>query len=138
MSHALRRFRFAILALTTVYWMGLLLATHLPPAELPKTHINDKIEHLTAYGLLAAMLHLSLWSSATRRPALVIALIVLATGMAYGAFDELTQPWFQRTCDIRDWYADTVATALACGIGLVLSGYLFPRGHAALADPARE
>ena len=44
--------RFALVG----YWIALLTATHLPPRHLPDTHVSDKLEHFTAYGVLAGLL----------------------------------------------------------------------------------
>jgi VanZ family protein len=106
-----RRLRFVIRSLTAVYSLVLLTLTHLPPTELPKTQVNDKLVHFTMYGLLAVLLHLSLWTR--KRSPVAIASIVVPAALLFGAFDELTQPFFQRTCDIRDWYADAVGVLFA-------------------------
>jgi VanZ family protein len=108
----LRTHRLPLWILTGIAWATLLTLTHLPPTKLPQTHINDKIEHITAYGVLAALFYASL--SVTRiRSGWVIAAIVISVLLAFGAFDELTQPYFQRTCDIHDWYGDATGTILA-------------------------
>ena len=43
-------------------------------------------------------------------------LIVLGIVMAYGAFDELTQPIFGRDCEFLDWVADSSAGVVAVSI----------------------
>jgi VanZ family protein len=96
---------------TLIYWLLLLTATHLPPSKMPHTHVNDKVEHFTAYALLCTMLFLCLWPSRLSTP--VIAGGLLALGLAFGAADELTQPPFGRDCDIHDWYADASGTTAA-------------------------
>lgn len=93
-----------------MYWLMLLTATHLPPAELPKTHVSDKIEHFTAYGVLTFLLSLAIGQRNGRLPAAVITCAMVLT---YGAIDELTQPPFGRSCDIHDWYADAAGAVTA-------------------------
>ena len=80
-------------------------------AVLGGAKVSDKLEHFIAYGLLAGMLHLSLWPK--RWPIAKLAIVVLMTCMGYGGFDELTQPFFRRTCDIRDWTADVIGASIA-------------------------
>jgi len=113
----LRRHRHVAWFLLGLYWLILFTATHLPPADLPRTHINDKVEHVTAFGLLTGALYVSLWS--LKRPVWRIAAIVLPIVLIYGALDERTQPLTGRTCDLYDWYADTTGaicaiTVMAC------------------------
>jgi VanZ family protein len=107
---------------TIVYWIGIFTLTHLPPNDLPKTQVSDKLAHFVVYSLLTSLIYISLWKSA--RPALLLGACVLLTVLAYGAFDELTQPYFHRTCDIHDWYADalgaTSALIVLCGTKFVI------------------
>jgi VanZ family protein len=42
-----------------------------------------------------------------------ISLWVIGIGMAYGAFDELTQPLVNRFCEWNDWLADSVGICAA-------------------------
>lgn len=109
-----RRFRKIVLALLILYWATMLTITHLPPGEPPKIKNIDKAEHFVAYGLLAGLLHLSLWPR--RWSAWRLGITVLIVVSAYGAFDELSQPYFRRTCDIRDWTADTIGALIAIGV----------------------
>jgi VanZ family protein len=116
---ALRRHRWLVRIGTWFYWMLLVTATHLPPNHMPQTHVNDKVEHFTAYSLLCAALFLCLWPS--RLSTRTIAGILLTAGLAFGAVDELTQPRFGRDCDIHDWYADAAGTATAVAIMTTLA-----------------
>ena len=111
---AATRHRRLLWAITIGYWLILFTLTHLPPSRLPETHVSDKLEHFTAYGLLAGWLTLAMASE--RRSALLTAGIVLAIVLVYGAADELTQPFTHRTCDIHDWYTDAIGAALAVAI----------------------
>jgi VanZ family protein len=108
---AVTRFRALLWLLTGAYWLLLLTLTHLPPSHLPETHLSDKFEHFTCYALLAGLLHLCQWPS--RKSLWAISLATIAILLAYGAFDELTQPFFHRTCSIYDWYADAAGAVTA-------------------------
>lgn len=116
-----------MLVLLILYWVILLTVTHLPPSELPKTHVSDKVEHFAAYGLLTALLHLSLWPRRWSIPKL--AAFVLLTVMAYGAFDELTQPLFNRACDLHDWYADTTGCLIVLSVMSIAYRLTQPRSE---------
>jgi VanZ family protein len=118
LSATSRRFWRFIPALTGVYWLGILTLTHLPPSELPKTHVSDKLAHFVVFALLAVFLCLSLWNKMRSPP--MMAIVVLAIGLAYGAFDENTQPIFGRTCSLYDWYAD----AAGAGTAVVVMGII--------------
>jgi VanZ family protein len=103
-TFAQRAFRRIAWYLTITYWIGLFGVTHIPPAQLPKTNVSDKVEHFTAYAILCGLLHFCLWPKPLHP--LSRAAIVIGTAMAYGAFDELTQMLVNRSCSIDDWYAD--------------------------------
>jgi VanZ family protein len=104
-------FRRLCLAFLIAYWAFILTMTHLPPEHLPETGVNDKIEHIGAYGLWASAFFVTLWLYKPRLKNLW--LIVLLSGAAYGAFDERTQPFFRRTCDLHDWFADMIGVCVA-------------------------
>jgi len=89
------------------YWLALAVVTHLPPAEIPKTNVSDKVAHLGAYFLLGLLLCLAVRS----RSSAVI--LVLGIVMLYGAVDELTQTLVGRSCELADWCADVAGGALA-------------------------
>jgi|CZKP01.1.fsa_nt_gi VanZ family protein len=105
-----------------LYWLLILTLTSLPGAYVPNVHINDKIEHLLAYGGLGFLLNLSLriqnkFMIVKKFPALFTILIV----SSYGALDELHQLFIPgRTCDILDWRADTAGVI----IGVILMSLL--------------
>ena len=113
-----RQVRMASLAISIVlcvYWVVLFYGTHmtLAPGTLPGN--SDKYIHCTSYGVLGVLL-MSLranrgafpWTSAFGR------WLCLA---AYGAFDEWTQTFVNRTADFHDWCADVIGAAF--GIGFV-------------------
>ncbi|MDR3610846.1 MAG: VanZ family protein [Ignavibacteriaceae bacterium] len=101
-----------------LYWLLILTLTSLPGYDVPDVKINDKIEHLMAFGGLGFLLNLSLriqnkFTLIKKHPAISTILIV----SAYAAFDELHQLFIpERTCDILDWTADTIGVI----IGVIL------------------
>jgi VanZ family protein len=105
-----RPFRAVLVSITALYWIGIFTLTHLPPSNLPKTNVSDKLAHFSVYCMLGVLLGLVLWNLrfCIRRSAL----LVIVIGLAYGAFDELTQALVGRTCSMYDWYAD--AGGIAC------------------------
>ena len=106
-----QRYRRWLFVMTVAYTCLLLTATHLPPRHMPNTHVNDKIEHFTAYAILTTLLQLTLWPN-RRKPFLVLAMVLVGV-LVFGALDEKTQPAFGRDCDIHDWYADTTGATIA-------------------------
>jgi VanZ family protein len=109
----LQKLRLPLLILLIGYWGLIFTLTHLPPKRLPHVNLWDKAEHLLAYGCLASLLFLTLWS---RRPdRRKLALVVLVTCMSYGAIDEWLQIPVGRDCSILDWTADTLGSSLAVG-----------------------
>jgi len=96
---------------TAVYWLAIFMLTHLPAHDIPPVPISDKVEHMTAYGLLGILLFASFRSNG--RSIGVTAFFVIAIGLLYGVADELLQIPVGRSCDIRDWYADASGIAIA-------------------------
>ncbi len=114
--------RYTLLAACALALAGAFVATHLPPNDVPNLHTSDKVLHMVGYGGLTTLLLMSLASLGRPR----IARIVLAVGilLAYGAFDELTQPPFHRTADFHDWLADAAGTVIAVTFWEVLLAIL--------------
>ena len=84
-----------------------------PLPELTE-RVWDKALHLLEYGALAALLLFALRSSgvAVRRACV----LTVAVASLYGASDELHQAFVPgRSCDARDWAADTLGAALCAG-----------------------
>ena len=90
--------------------------------DVPNIQINDKIEHILAYGGLGFLLNLSLriqnkFTIVKKYPAWFTVLIV----SSYGALDELHQLFIPgRSCDILDWTADTVGVIIGVTIMTIL------------------
>ena len=104
--------------LTVLVTGGVLGLTHIPGPAIPPVLQNvapDKVEHIVAYGLIAVSFLLSLRRPV--RPALL--LLGLAVLAVLGALDEATQPFVQRTADIRDYFSDLTGVAAACVVFLV-------------------
>jgi VanZ family protein len=108
---------------TLLYWIALLVATHMPPKHMPHIQVWDKLEHFGAYFLLAAAIDLTFINENSSWRAI---LIVWLTCVAYGAFDELTQPMFGRDCEFNDWFADSLGSGISVLL-LTLARHLFNR-----------
>jgi len=108
-----------VLCLATVF-----VATHIPPSE-PLTvsaNLGDKNLHLAAYLVIGFALTYCLhcffsWSS------FLLTCLAFLLGALLGAFDELSQPYFSRCCDLNDWFADL------SGLGFGISLFQFARSH---------
>ncbi len=122
--------------------LGVMGLTHLPPTAIPKSlqvpDGYDKIEHVVAYGTMAALYLLALKkhggqrtedrgrrcrpSSVLRRPIggwWGLAVLIVLGLVTLAAVDELTQPYVHRTCDFWDWTSDTLAVAGVCTVFMV-------------------
>lgn len=126
-----RSFKLRAMVLSS-YLAGTFLLTHINlhgtvldqssyPAEFSMV---DKLFHFGAYCGTTVLLMWCVRAGRTRRATAnteattfgltVLALTVLV--LIYGAFDELTQPYFGRCCDIRDWFANLIGVLTAHGI----------------------
>ena len=99
------------MAALAVYWLALSVATHVPsdfPAMPPAR--TDKIVHAAAFAVLAWLLARTWQLSAGQLNGSHLRAAWLAI-VLYAAADELTQPWFGRTCSLADWLADLLGAA---------------------------
>lgn len=103
--------------LAVLYLMLVLFLTHLPhPSHIPDLPGKDKTLHFIAYCLAAVLVLLGYLRKVRlgEIAAFVLGLLLL------GIFDEVTQPYFGRTCDFYDWLADlggvTAGTFLILGL----------------------
>jgi len=111
-----------------IYWILLFVATTLPSKDMPDTGVSDKIEHFTAYMILAVLLNMTLMFQnkypKLKNKAWLYTLIVILT---YAGLDEFHQLFIPgRDCDILDWLSD--ATGVLLGLGfvkmlIIFSGY---------------
>jgi VanZ family protein len=85
----------------------------------------DKPEHFVAYLVLTTLLGCSLAATYPRRPHL--AWLAVPIALAYGAVDEWTQAWVNRTCSLHDWYANAVGTLAAIVPILIFRRFLAAR-----------
>jgi VanZ family protein len=92
------------------YLLLMFTATHAP--KIPKAiepRFSDKWQHSLAYTGLGFLVG-AWW--ATRRPfTWRVPVLLWALILAYGAFDEITQPIVGRTADILDWRSDAIGAA---------------------------
>jgi VanZ family protein len=91
-----------------LYWIILFTATTLPGDQMPNLHLSDKIEHFSAFFILAVLLNLALIyqrkSYLLFKNAIIVTIIIC---LSYGAVDELHQIFVPgRYADVRDWLAD--------------------------------
>jgi VanZ family protein len=104
----------------TLYWIILFTATTLPGDQLPNLHVSDKVEHFSAFFILAVFLNLALIyqrkSYLLFKHAIIVTIFIC---LSYGAVDELHQIFVPgRYADVRDWLADS--TGVVFGV-LVLN-----------------
>lgn len=99
------------------YWLAIFTATHLPPSSQAMRlafRLPDWLLHAGAYAGLGALVA---WAASARPSARLLA-IWFAILLAYGVFDERSQPLVGRSCELSDWLADAIG-ALA---GLTVVG----------------
>jgi VanZ family protein len=122
---ALARFRALSTGVLACYWLAMFTGTHWPNFTLiayPKN--TDKILHLSAYAGLSFLIAVRL--ELKREVRLRDGLWIMAVIVAYSIFDEVTQPYFGRTCDIFDALADWVGGIFGLGAFAVLRRLLRP------------
>ena len=108
-------------SLTLTFWAFIFFMTHIPQPRLPNVHVGDKSAHIISYGVLAALLYLTLWRTRPDDWSLLWKIPLIL--MLYGAFDEITQPLVHRSCELADWYADVAGTLIAVSaLSLIRAG----------------
>jgi VanZ family protein len=112
--------------LPAILWATVIFALSAQSA-LPKVGPQfpnvDKLHHLTAYGVLGALVIFPL-RRAHNHPVTKAALLALLIASAYGATDEFHQRFVpNRSCDVWDWTADTIGASLA------VAGYYAYESH---------
>jgi VanZ family protein len=114
--------------LTGAYWLVLFTLTHLPPEHLPHGPGGDKFQHFSAYAVLCFILGLTLWQAFPSRRRLIPLLVLLVAGL-YGGFDEITQIFVGRDCELNDWLADISGAAFAGAVLYALQVYTVRRAR---------
>ena len=101
-----------------IYWLILFTATSLPAYDLPKLGLSDKIQHFSAFFILAVLLNLALLYQRKSRFLFEntnIATIVIC--LFYAGIDEIHQIFIPgRFAEVLDWVAD--------GSGVILGVFL--------------
>jgi VanZ family protein len=103
-----------------VYWLILLVGTHLPQKTplLPKDRV-DKFVHAAAFAALA-LLCVATWERTTARLKPRHLLWIWIAIALYAAVDEWTQTFVGRHASAQDWLADAIGAAF----GLALFAWL--------------
>jgi VanZ family protein len=124
-AKSIERFEKKAVSIATVAcFLILYTLTHIPPSSGPQIaqQVGDKTLHLVAY--LGIGFIFNYWMHCFfRQSSFLLACLSLGVGALFGAFDEWTQPFFARVCDIEDWYADL------SGLGFGIALFLFVRSH---------
>ena len=101
-----------------IYWLILFTATSLPAYDLPKLGLSDKLQHFSAFLILAVLLNLALLYQRKSRflfENAIIATIIIC--LLYAGLDELHQMFIPgRFAELLDWVAD--------GSGVILGVFL--------------
>lgn len=107
----LYRRRRVILATLIVLWLAAFTLSHIPGEDVPDFHVSDKLLHTVGFLGLATTFALTLQAYGLPRTRRIVLVILIM--LAYGALDELTQPYFHRSCELLDWVSDAVGTTAA-------------------------
>jgi VanZ family protein len=107
-------FRGVVGLVLIAYWLSMFTGTHLPRVPAAVGNHNDKLLHFSAYFGLSVLL-LS-WRGARGPVSWVIVRRTWLLLAAYGVFDELTQPLFDRDAEFLDWVADIFGVSLGLGM----------------------
>ena len=91
------------------YWLFLFCITHFPLLVLPPVAHGDWMAHCAAYGLLAFLFWRFAETFSPPRSKRFAVLLAVWIG-AYGAFDEWSQPYFNRSADVYDWLFDVLGS----------------------------
>jgi VanZ family protein len=115
------KWQVAIVGVVVLYWLAILIATHVPLAKSQSPGRSwDKLGHLAAFAGLSALLCLTgatLW-----RPSWRLYTGVFMVVAVYGAADEFSQRFSPgRFSDFRDWIADM----LGAGIGILCFAVIY-------------
>ena len=107
----LRRWQRFLLISCITLWVTALVVSHIPPERLAEGPVGDKWLHFIGFFVLASSFDWTLFAYRHPRPRRIA--LVASVMALYAAFDEITQPMFNRYGDIMDWYADMVGMIAA-------------------------
>ena len=101
----------ALVLLVVLYWATMFVATHLPIRTTPvgDPYSLDKLEHLSAFAILAALLNAVAAAVGFRSWSISAAILCFIT--VYALVDEATQV-SPRTPEVLDWLADVIGACL--------------------------
>jgi VanZ family protein len=109
-----------------VYWITLLLATHVPvPSSAVSVPGADKVAHFVGYGVLGLLA--TLWITLRRPLSVRLTLLIIVCLAAYAAVDELLQIPVGRSCDIADWKWDVIGGSVGALLIALVSRLHSPR-----------
>lgn len=109
------------LAIWLSYWVCLFVSTHIPlPEKILSGHHADKVAHFVAYFVLT--LFGGWWLRAGHSIRRITLVWLAAVFLAYGAFDETTQPFVGRSMTLGDWAADALGVMIGMGLLWKLAG----------------
>ena len=109
-------FRIKVIAWLTLalYVCVAVTLTHMPHPPQQAERVWDKELHACGYAAYGVLLYIAIGLTWPRqRRAWLLAILIMA---AFAATDELTQPYFGRDCDIRDWLADMTGVCAAVAV----------------------
>lgn len=120
--------RIALGCLCALTWLAAFAATHIPPGRGGGLFISDKLLHFIGYlGLATPLIWLLAALGHTRPWRIALTLGIL---LAYGVFDELTQPLVGRSADVLDWLCDAAGIAASVALWEVIFAIRqLPRGR---------
>ena len=106
------RFNTKLLTTAILFTAIVLILTHIPKEAIPsqlQENSLDKLHHVVAYGAITFLFLISFRTSPTMLSALLLFLAITVIG----TFDELTQPFVNRTASVTDLAADIVGILTA-------------------------
>lgn len=117
-SNFLKMHKKTVLVFFFLTWLCAFGATHIPAAEMPKLPTNDKTLHVIGYAGLTAIFLLALKSYKVGFYTSILAAILIFP--AYGAIDEITQPFVNRYASFDDWLADIAGVAIVLIVSVII------------------
>jgi VanZ family protein len=109
------------IALLVLYWITLVVLTHIPiPKLVYQAQVSDKWLHFLGYINLVFLLWFTIYPESRVNWRSRWAWLILLAAVVYGGLDELSQPYFDRSCDIEDF----IANAAGIMAGLVIFTFL--------------